>query len=217
MDEQEQVIEKVRKILALQSSPNPNEAANAATAARRLLMKYNLSLEDIVDKEEASKFTTEVWRRHLAFSKINLSLACPVAELYFCRILTGGLQSPTYLAGRPENVKIAKDVLNHLFQEMETTVHAHPRLHGRTAMDTFRRGWIHAVVCRLMEDKKEDTVDERALVVREMAEVEDYLEKEGVGTRHNEGDRGIEDERSFIEGLRAGLQANIHKNELLEN
>jgi Protein of unknown function (DUF2786) len=43
----EQVIERVRKLLALSNSPNINEAARASEKARALLEKYRLTQEDL--------------------------------------------------------------------------------------------------------------------------------------------------------------------------
>jgi len=50
------VASKIRKLLALSSSPNEHEAANAAAKARELLAKHNLALADLplAEKEQAA-------------------------------------------------------------------------------------------------------------------------------------------------------------------
>jgi len=83
--EQEKVLDKIRKLLALSHSPNENEAAAAAAKAHALLAEYNLSMSDLDVKAQADEdkfvidrdMTTDSvpWRRRIAQA---------VARLYFC-------------------------------------------------------------------------------------------------------------------------------------
>ena len=44
-DASDRVVARIRKLLALAQSPNQNEAENAATAARRLMFKFNIEVD----------------------------------------------------------------------------------------------------------------------------------------------------------------------------
>jgi hypothetical protein len=75
MDKKTQVIDKIRKLLALSNSTNEHEAALAASHAQRLLSEHNLAMADIepdnkpqsADKVEATvSKTLPKWVRHLS-------------------------------------------------------------------------------------------------------------------------------------------------------
>jgi len=57
----ERIVEKIQKLLEFQNGAevidSPEEAANAAEKVQRLLLKYNLSMEDIGERKEKSKVT----------------------------------------------------------------------------------------------------------------------------------------------------------------
>lgn len=79
-----EVAEKIKKLLKLASSPNTNEAAAAAAKAQKLLEDYNLTMDDVessrgenqrVDEKIAEVFASHDWQESLWHS---------VAELNFC-------------------------------------------------------------------------------------------------------------------------------------
>src|SRR5262249_34208445 len=85
----ERTVDRIRKLLALATSPNENEAAAAAEKAQALLAEYNLSMADVIDTADDDADTQVVtdasgetlsqpWRRPLASA---------VAELFFCKYL----------------------------------------------------------------------------------------------------------------------------------
>ena len=76
------IIAKIRKLLALAQSPNEHEAALAAAKAQALLTEYALTLDDVEESEfvEAEVFLPgEQWR---------LILLSVMAQVNSCRILT---------------------------------------------------------------------------------------------------------------------------------
>jgi hypothetical protein len=77
----EKLLEKIRKLIRLSTSPNEHEAALAAEMAQAMLAEYNLTLDDVrenvnedfvVDSDEVTE--SRPWRR---------SLGAMVAKLYF--------------------------------------------------------------------------------------------------------------------------------------
>lgn len=83
-DEQKgKVLDKIRKLLALSTSPNENEAASAAEKVQALLAEYNLTLKDIgggaqpeeeVVQAEGDETDSRPWRRRIGAA---------VAKMYF--------------------------------------------------------------------------------------------------------------------------------------
>lgn len=71
----EQVLSKIKKLLALSQSSNPNEAAVAAFHAQKLMTQYEIDYQKEVEQEEVYNFgedvipteakTPPIWRRQL--------------------------------------------------------------------------------------------------------------------------------------------------------
>jgi hypothetical protein len=85
-EQRAKIVDKVRKLLALSTSPNENEAASAAEKAQALLAEYNLSVEEI--KQDGSRvediFITKARLRTPSVPWIRyIGGAC--AALYFCK------------------------------------------------------------------------------------------------------------------------------------
>jgi Protein of unknown function (DUF2786) len=81
----QRMVARVRKVLALQDSPNENEAASAAQKAADLLLEYNLTMDDVradINLEGLTWHVTETdslpWRRTMGTMVAHLNLA-----LYF--------------------------------------------------------------------------------------------------------------------------------------
>lgn len=78
------VLDKIRKLLALSTSPNEHEAASAAEKVQVLLAEYNLTLADVgggaqageeVVQSESPETDSRPWRRRIGTG---------VARMYFC-------------------------------------------------------------------------------------------------------------------------------------
>lgn len=124
--ERNKLIEKIRKVMALSSSPNEAEAAAAAEKAQAMLAEYNLSMADISTEEAEEDFIEDreevtesvPWRRQIANN---------VAELYFCSYFFTHRKDPTstracgYIRrdihsfiGAQHNVAVAKMMFKYL-------------------------------------------------------------------------------------------------------
>lgn len=85
--DREAVQRKIKSLLALAESDNENEALAAAQAARKLIMKYHISVEGHKGKEEIQK---KVAVKELRFKRIllkqhHLMLAWVLAKNFRCR------------------------------------------------------------------------------------------------------------------------------------
>lgn len=119
----EKIVDRIRKLLALASSANENEAMAAAEKAQALLLEYNLTMADVESEPEQfisdDEFESDSrpWRR---------SLATAIAQLYFCdyhyqfvkytsrRACGYKRMDRHYFHGAPHNVAVAKSVFVYL-------------------------------------------------------------------------------------------------------
>lgn len=84
IDQKKQMIEKIRKLIALSSSPNENEAMAAASKVQALLAQFNLSVADVrQDDTLQSHFTIDTYEKTLSVRWVRY-VAVAIANLYFC-------------------------------------------------------------------------------------------------------------------------------------
>lgn len=128
MADKESAINLIRKLLALSTSSNPNEAAAAAAKAQELLLKHHLDMSMIeTHEDEADMIAREdfvggdgVWQ---------LSLMSAVAKAYLCRVVRTHERNPSAkgaqflkryaVFGRPENIEITKYLYTYLQREIK--------------------------------------------------------------------------------------------------
>lgn len=114
---EERVIEKIKRLLALSNSSNEHEARLAAERASEIMLKYNLSMQDI--KSDDKKYVEET---------LDLCVWEEVEERYVCNILTNfffvdcltgyfGRKRILYLLGRKDNVEVAHYMYEYLMRE----------------------------------------------------------------------------------------------------
>ena len=61
MNQQSDIVEKVRRLLALSKSSNIHEAATAASVAHKYIVKYRLQESDLIDKEVLLLFAKQCY------------------------------------------------------------------------------------------------------------------------------------------------------------
>ena len=122
----EQIMEKVKKLLALsQSDCNEHEAISASLMAQKLLAKYNLDMKDVtgVEKEEEiEESMVEVgsgnaWKYELAFT---------VADNYCCKCYANA-SIRFYFRGYRSDIMIARQVFAYLFSVCKRLGQAYER------------------------------------------------------------------------------------------
>jgi hypothetical protein len=178
---EDKIVDRVRKLLELASSDNPNEAENAAKQAQLLMTKHNIS-QAMLQVQAADEETEEspeegVLHRHSASTmpqwKINLG-AC-MARVNQCEILING--NALLIVGRPADADTVRYLLSYVCEQVDTFTQRERRLlgaPGRTYLNNFRLGMVERVNARLREAQKEA----RATMKQEAAAGDDM----GTGT-----------------------------------
>ncbi|GHO55499.1 DUF2786 domain-containing protein [Ktedonobacter robiniae] len=170
--ETEKIINKIRNLLALSTSSNPNEAALAAEKATELLMKYNLSLEQVTAKK--SEYT---WYDRPDFPNTNwkLGLYTILARTNLCQVIWNSQKRVVYLVGRKHNIEVVEYLYAYLTRaidrladqgwEAHQVAYPYTRQTVRTFKGGFRLGAVKAIIERLKASEQSQDGETMALVV----------------------------------------------------
>jgi hypothetical protein len=142
------LLDRVTKLFALAASDNQHEAENAATAAQRLMLKYNL--------ENLGRTATHYATRHLGVptGRVEESqkvLGGILTQFFFVDAIWVSVWRVTEMkygqvleiVGRPENVELAEYVhafLNRAASELWRSYRKHRALRGNADRRSFESG-----------------------------------------------------------------------------
>ena len=156
-----EILEKVKKILALGERAGTEDEANAAMSkAHEILARYNLSVDDIpgdphiVDEDyvndgDEAGAQGNPWQRVIWMG---------IAEMYFCKYYSSrpNFQGIAYhhLIGKPSNIAIVKYIARYVartcLSEVEVNVHKHmDKISYRTS---FKNGFANRVYHRCQDE-----------------------------------------------------------------
>lgn len=211
------VVGRIQKLLALADSPEKNEAEAAMRAARRLLLKHNLSLA------EAQVEAHHGWRQ----------LGAPTGRVpTHARLLAGILGQHFFvscvwvhafdaargtrgrvleIAGTPENLEIAAWVHGWLLGTAERLWADH-RDRNRLSGDRARRRYLQGVMMGFFEKLEQENAAcaETGLVWRGDAGLDDYVRSRHHRLRAGRRTR-VRADATWHEGRAAGQQLVLHK------
>lgn len=199
-----EVIEKITKLLALTSSSNEHEAANAMRLAQKLMLQYDLSEEELKLPKE------EIVKEYLTFENQNyrwrLLIWNACSKMYMCRIVRYGYDN-MYVIGRPHHTKICKSMIYYLERALEDNLKKVKKIDKTIEPAGYRLGWCQAVYDRVILFGKEETSDVTALVVREDAAVAEFCKDfdKGGPLKNQTFSR-----RSFNEGMKDGEKVSLN-------
>ena len=143
----EEILNKVRKLMALGASPSEAEAASALEKARVLLARYGLSLADV--KTQESEVSETVLLEKQRFRTWELELIAVISQATFTQPLRDnrGDQRRLILIGREVNIISAVELFNYLHLVILKLGRLYSA-HG-VHVESFRRGVVHKIGERL--------------------------------------------------------------------
>lgn len=181
LNNNERILDKVRKMLALAgNNPSQEEAESALLMAQRMLTKYGLSMEDI---DSTDAITREVIDDYVTgFAKTpwwHKSLASTIARNFKCRVYTSKScgYSCIKFVGYKDDVEVAREVLNYAIEIADKKALQYTRKVRDSGKPTagvrndFLAGFISGLSAKFQEQ-----VTTMALVVVVPTEVNDYVE-----------------------------------------
>lgn len=217
------LLEKINKLLALANSPNENEAALAAEKATELLTKYNLTLADLGlgEEEDVTAETVETTSRYVTWKMLILA---GIATANGCRAMRSKSNGNMTLIGMQTNITVSQRLYEYLTKAVERLAKRH-KGKGRAFLHAFRVGCATRLRHRLEQLRRDmeeegiagnsESIATPAIVVRSMFEkndlaIEEYLNNEGFKVKTQRAEK-ISSEQGYFSGYQAGDRINIHQ------
>jgi len=224
----ENVLERIRKCLAMAADKrgNENEIAAAARQAEALLRKYNLEASDIIMEELKGAEGIEV--RFAASPSVNggfvkrmptwaQHLAVVTCEFFDCHVMiTSNAKFGQVLkfVGYKTDVEVCNWTFSYLMEAIKRFSHNYAQLNPnptRLLSSSYRAGVVHGIITVLRQAKteKEKVVSNNssstALVVAKRRAIEDRFGKFNYGTS-----KGRErDWSAYLQGEADGKTVNV--------
>lgn len=167
MKTQQEIIEKIQKLLALSNSPNEQEATLAANKAQKLLLQYNLTYADLDDvKEETIKKVFEQYKQRVIWKG---ELAKVIAINNFCDFWYQKKYYPnTYeyvFVRKPHNIEVCQWLYDYLTETIERLAErawkkekekASIYTHGKNWKNSFMIGCVYRLREKMEEQRKQN-------------------------------------------------------------
>ena len=231
------LLEKISKLLALASSPNEHEAALAAEKAAELLAKHNLSVADLgQDKDEdITKSIVDKTGRYVTW---KMWILAGIANANGCQAMRSTYSGEMRVVGTETNIAVSKSLYEYLTAIVDKLVKQH-RGKGRVFINAFRVGCATRLRQRLEQRRKYmeekgiaanddyDSISASAIVVRSMFEkhalaIQAYLKQEGVKCKTQKSTK-VNSDLGFSFGYIAGEKVslnywnqNLHKDKFIK-
>lgn len=169
------IIKRINKLLALSTSPNENEAASALEMAHNLLAKHNLSMQDIIVKQEYDiKEYQLAGERHTGWMK---GLYNAIADYNYCQlvVMNSARGHSLRLVGQDINIIATVNMIEYATEAIERMA-KHQKGKGKTYIASYKCGIAMSLMARILQKKLAETkTDCRELVVCYKEQNDQYL------------------------------------------
>ena len=148
-----ETLAKVKKLIALAASPNPNEAAAARAMADKFIAKYSITEEELASLDE-NVYYGEDEKLFISFGIVGWrqQLALCTATYFDCQIVqeetvpTEGLHQFTYFVyGDDDQVWNAQFVYHAFAKKVEYLIDVKCQLRGPVYIDSYCEGVAEAI------------------------------------------------------------------------
>jgi hypothetical protein len=201
MSDLNEVLARVRKLLALAgNNPNENERNAALGKAQALMMEHKVEMAQVASSPETTDepvtddhepvWGTQRGRRAPWRGLLLVALAVPNA----CKVLWYG--GEMRLIGSKSNVEYVRALYQWVAPQVDRMATERGRGQGRVYIDNMRRGIIDGIRDRLKEQPKESSVTALVIVDREKAALTAFLKTIDTGRPVQSNARGDQQARS---------------------
>ena len=170
MEDRDRIIDRIRKVMAMTSSPNENEAASAAQRAQELLALYNIDISEVNSaqaKEKSGNIQQEKFSSKTKARHTMLRGAC--ARMYFCEyyfMRADGGQMFNVFVGEPHNTTVAKLMSEYLISAVWKMAKQSAKQYPPSERSRYRNSFLNAAACHIAQriyeriemSKKQQTV-----------------------------------------------------------
>ncbi|OQA66346.1 MAG: hypothetical protein BWY36_00910 [Candidatus Diapherotrites archaeon ADurb.Bin253] len=215
------IFAQIQKLLALGTSPNENEAKLATAKANALLLKYNLSIDDVEDVKMGSGITQ---RKHAIDGKRvahwKSGLMNVVCESNYCRVLISTEYNGSknfIIIGKKVNINITEQMYVYLYETIERLSKNYGR--GVTEKNSYRLGMVQGIyeVLKAQKQQQEKNGIEECtalMVVNFEKENNNAIQKyinEEIGRVRKTTQKNNINGNAYGEGVRDGRNVNLNK------
>lgn len=185
--EKDFIINKIRKLLALASSKNENEAQSALLMAQKLMAIHNIEMSqvdnvrtdhNVIEEEADSKRHKTIWKRRLAQV---------IANNFKCGIFFRGHGTySTIFVGKMENIDICKTIYLSAVRFIDKFFSEYWRKQNRPVSESIKlkNNYALGFICKLNEKFKDQNIiaeqEGWALVLVNDSDVVDYMERKNI-------------------------------------
>ena len=216
MAEEDKIIQKIQKLLALANSDNENEAKVAMNMANTLLLKHNLSMQQISGRQSdyQKKIAKESILMLAFYQKQILGL---LTKYFFVKATVGGDNRSAgekyiQLIGMKGNCEVAHYVFAFLDR-------AYPQLWAEYAKKNPSNRFLSQSYYEGLTDGIEEVLkatklrveEETGLILRKDEKLEEFVDKLTKGRTIRQNQRLETDDSVFEDGLNDGKKVTIRK------
>lgn len=181
------IVERLKKIMALTTSPVEGEAQAATAMLAKLLTDHNLSIADLESKghKPAPGIKADAHDLGKAAFTWKLNLAEAIADHFYCHSMVNRTSKTVQFVGRPDNVDSLRALYAWVIDQIKRIASDERRTYQETTGEhidplrwqvNFGVGAVERLTDRLEELRKAQSVSTTALVIHHQTEISDYLE-----------------------------------------
>ncbi len=203
----ENIKDKIKKLLALATSPNENEAKAAMLKARELMARNKLSEQDFEDQQarELKHINTDIAWTTDSGNIWMTDLCRIIAENYCCasswRTPRGSRTHKLVISGMGEDADLCCEVIKYAVGFVESRMRVIERKRGnKSASSSYAKGFIIGLEFAFDEQKEEHP--EWGLVVIKPKEVQEY--ENNLGSRNVKTKKTQFDPLAYLQGQEDG-------------
>jgi len=224
--EEDKIISRIRKLMALGESPNQFEAETALKTAERLMLLYKVEMNKVKDHRDAGKFQELCVAKFLRmFPEVDFA-ASICTNFYFVRLLirirrdslipNTRTKKQYIFFGREKDLEMAQFVFNFTCEAMKIAWLEFKREYGRVGTGgrrAFYQGFYIGLARKLRNERKsveKECVEVVAIVRADNTELKARFEEVYPDLKtHTASSSYGDDDAALSEGYEAGLRANI--------
>lgn len=212
---EEKIVDKIRKLLALSKSDNPNEAAIALQKATALMEEYQIKNIDLIPEQDVTHSDLEaVTGQHFVWAS-RLAYSC--AKLFDCTTINYTSQKSFRFVGEEQNILCANQLFWHLFRAWKGMCNTDYKNDKPSDRKLYRKshglGYASMIwqrVQELTEKRHENIVKSTGtdLVVVSDAKLNQYME-ENFNLRKASSRSLTTSSSGYSQGMAAGKKVNL--------
>lgn len=221
------ILKKIQKLLNLANSDNENEAKMATNRANELLVKHNLSLQQVKDTQFVYE-SKDVEKTGLTLKPYQKMVASILMDYFFVRAVISkrhvgyssgqwGKQKAQFekiiqLVGTTENCEIASYIFSYLND-------AYPRLWKEYQKNTgvsskgkysYYLG-LSSGITKMLKETRWKVESETGLVVQKDKNLEDHMKKQYGGSSYGSDSKSDIDREVYQDGVEHGKNITLRK------